>query len=205
MSDSSQDAERQKFELLVPFYITHNLSDQDSQFVRNYVAAHPDCGKSFDFTERLFAAVKSIGSSRDSRAVLDKLLQRYETTQRKSFLTRLLDKFHGLGLSNGVVIAMLVILAQGVGFIAHLGSDRAESAKVIEPVITHNAVLTIKSGADAGALIILIHKFGGRIVNSSVVDGARQIFIALEDKARIQTLIDLLWGAELIEAAALLL
>lgn len=206
MSEHSQeDIDREKFESLLPFYFTQNLNETDQLFMSRYIASHPQAIQSLDFIERLTLSLKSIGSDRDSAAALDRLLRGYATVKYKSIWRRAVDKIRSLGISNAVLIALLVIAAQGVGFIVHLSHDKTASAQMIEPVISHNALLTIKSGADAGALIVLIDKFGGRIVNSTVLNGARQIVISVENKLGIQTLIEFLWGADLIEAAVLLL
>ncbi len=206
MSERMQeDADREKFESLLPFYFTQNLNEADHRFVSHYLASHPQAVQSLDFIQRMSFALKSIGSDRNSVAALDKVLLSYASIKSKSVWRRCLNKLRELGISNAVVIAILVIVAQGVGFIVHLSTDKAHTAKTIDSAVSNNALLTIKSGADAGALIVLIDKFGGRIVNSTVLNGARQIIVSVENKLGIQTLIEFLWGADLIEAAVLLL
>ena len=129
MSEHTQeDADRQRFELLLPFYTTQNLNEEDLQFVRDYLENHPEATQSLDFIRRLSLTLKSIGVDRKSSAALDRLLENYASIKHKSIWRRLVEKLRSLGVTNIVAVAILVIVAQSIGFIVHLGADLKQPA-----------------------------------------------------------------------------
>lgn len=203
--DMMQTPEQSRFEQLLPFYVSNKLSPEDKAFVEGYSAAHPNAKKAIQFAEQLRHIVRSTGANRNPEAALTRLLADYKPRTRMSLIKRLLAKLRSLGISPPLAIALLVIVGQGIGYAAHKMNWFASAQEsIVAPAEAHLSI-TIKKGADYGALAVIIGQFGGRIVHSSAAAEAEKIFISVIDKTRIQGLIDALMDAGLIESAAVLL
>lgn len=203
--DMMQRTDQARFEQLLPFYVTNQLSDEDCSFIKSYMATHPEAKKAVHFTERLSHIVRNTGANRNPDAALNRLLADYNHRQRMSLIKRLLAKLRSLGISPPLAIALLVIVGQGIGYTAHkMNWLGGASESIVSPAAAQLSV-NIKKGADYGSLAVIIEKFGGRIVHSSVSVDVEKFFINVIDKTKIQGLIDALMDAGLIDTAAILL
>ena len=200
-----QTNDQHRFEQLLPFYITNNLSTEDKAFVLSYIASNPDARKAVQFTEQLSKIVRNTGTNRNPNAALTRLLANFQPRKRLSLIKRLLEKLKSLGISPPLALALLLILGQGIGYTAHKMNWFADPNESILSNASPHLSVTVKTGADAGAIAIIIEKFGGQITHSTAVSNVEKIFISIMDKTKIQALIDALMDAGLIESAALLL
>lgn len=206
MSDDMMEPnEHHRFEQLLPFYINNKLSAEDTAFVRSYIASNPDAKKAVHFTEQLSRIVRNTGANRNPDAALTRLLANFQPRKRASLFKRLLEKLKSLGISPPLALALLVIVGQGIGYTAHKMNWFSGSEESILSNASPHLSVTVKKGADAGALAVIIEKFGGQIVHSSAGSNVEKIFISIMDKTKIQGLIDALMDAGLIESAAVLL
>lgn len=203
--DMMLSSDQHRFEQLLPFYITNGLSSEDKAFVQEYMASHPEAKKAAQFTEKLSRIVRSTGANRNPDAALTRLLAGFEPRKKLSPLKRLLAKLKSLGISPPLAIALLVIVGQGIGYTSHKMNWFPGQQESIISKATPNLSVNVKRGADAGALAVIVEQFGGKIVHSSAVNDMQKIFINIMEKTRIQSLIDALMEAGLIESAALLL
>lgn len=203
--DMMQTSDQARFEQLLPFYLTNKLSAEDKAFIESYSAATPSARKAIQFTEQLRHIVRNTGGNRNPDAALTRLLADFKPRKRMSLIKRLLAKLRSLGITTPLAIALLVIIGQGIGYAAHkMNWFGSAQESIAAPEQAHLSV-TIKKGADYGALAVIIGQFSGRIVHSSAAAEAEKIFISIMDKTRIQGLIDALMDAGLIESAAVLL
>lgn len=203
--DMMQRTDQARFEQLLPFYVTSKLNAEDKAFVESYSANNPEARKAIQFTEQLRHIVRNTGTSRNPNAALNRLLADYKPRQRMSLIKRLLAKLRSLGISPPLAIALLVIVGQGIGYAAHkMNWFGGASESIVSPAEAQLSV-NIKKGADYGSLAVIIEKFGGRIVHSSVSVDVEKFFINVIDKTKIQGLIDALMDAGLIDTAAILL
>lgn len=206
MSDSTlHNANQQRFEQLLPFYVTNKLSDNDLIFVQTYIAQNDDAKKAVHFTQALSQIVRDTGTRRNPDAALNRLLADFKPRQRMSLLKRLLAKLRSLGISPPLALALLVIVGQGVGYAAHkmnwFGSPKASAVSPVDADFS----MTLKRGADMGAIATILDKFGGHIVHSTAGSQLEKVFISVVDKTRIQQLIDALMELGIVDSIAVLL
>ena len=203
--DMMHPPEQSRFEQLLPFYITNQISDSDRSFMQGYVATHPDAKKAVHFAERLSRIVRNTGTNRNPDAALNRLLADYKPRQRMSLIQRLKAKLRSLGISPPLAIALLVILGQGIGYAAHkMNWFGAAKESVVSPAEADLSI-TLKRGADMGAIATILEKFGASIVHSSAAGDVQKIFITIIDKARLQPLIDAIMELGIVDSVAVLL
>jgi hypothetical protein len=206
MSDGMTKANDQtRFEQLLPFYITHNLSDEDRAFMQAYIATHPDAKKATHFAERLSRIVRNTGNNRNPEAALNRLLADYQARHRMSLIQRLKAKLRSLGISPPLAIALLVIVGQGIGYAAHkmnwFGTDKDSVVSPAEADLS----ITLKRGAEMGAVVTILEKYGASIVHSTAAGDVQKIFVLIIDKARLQPLIDAIMELGIVDSVAVLL
>lgn len=203
--DMTQTNDQTRFEQLLPFYITHSLSDEDRGFMQVYIATHPDAKKAAHFTERLSRIVRNTGTNRNPEAALTRLLANYQPRQRMSLIQRLKAKLSSLGISPPLAIALLVIVGQGIGYAAHKMNWFGTSTESVVSPAEADLSITLKRGADMGAFATLLEKFGAKIVHSTASGDVQKIFISIMDKARLQPLIDAITELGIADSVAVLL
>jgi|GEM_PF-5295441 len=203
--DMMQTSDQTRFEQLLPFYVTNQLSDDDRSFMQGYIATHSDAKKAVHFAERLSRIVRNTGTNRNPDAALNRLLADYKPRQRMSLIQRLKAKLRSLGISPPLAIALLVIVGQGIGYAAHkMNWFGAAKESVVSPAEADLSI-TLKRGADMGAIATILEKFGASIVHSTAAGDFQKIFITIIDKARLQPLIDAIMELGIVDSVAVLL
>lgn len=197
--------EQTRFEQLLPFYITHQLSDENRSFMQSYIALHPEARKAAHFAERLSRIVRNTGTNRNPEAALNRLLADYKPRQRMSLIQRLKAKLRSLGISPPLAIALLVIVGQGIGYAAHKMNWFTTSKESVVSPAEADLSITLKRGADMGAIATILEKFDARIVHSTAAGEVQKIFITIVDKARLQPLIDAIMELGIVDSVAVLL
>ncbi len=206
MSDGITPANDQtRFEQLLPFYITHNLSDEDRAFMQAYIDTHPDAKKATHFAERLSRIVRNTGTNRNPEAALKRLLADYQPRHRMSLIQRLKAKLRSLGISPPLAIALLVIVGQGIGYTAHKMNWFSTSKESVVSPAEADLTITLKRGADMGAVATILEKFNASIVHSTAAGDVQKIFVSIIDKARLQPLIDAIMELGIVDSIAVLL
>ncbi|BBU68779.1 hypothetical protein [Fluviibacter phosphoraccumulans] len=202
---ASMEPDRERFEHLLPFFITGRLGAEDQAFAENYVASHRDAAASIQAAERMRRVVRCIGIDRDPEPTLQRISVTLQATGKfastKSVFRRILSWLGGFLL----VLAALVLITKAVYYAA----DKIGWLKVgVEPTgeykNTHGS-FTLKAGASMVTVALIVERYGGEIVHSSALTGVERIFVNVVDKARLPALIDELMDAGLIEAAVVLL
>lgn len=204
-NDMMQTSEQTRFEQLLPFYVTNQLSDEDRSFVQSYMATHLEAKKAVHFAERLSHIVRNTGTNRNPDAALNRLLADYKPRQRMSLIKRLLAKLRSLGISPPLAIALLVIVGQGVGYAAHKMNWLGAAKESIVSPAEADLSITLKRGADMGAIATVLEKFGANVVHSTAAGDVQKIFITIIDKTRLQPLIDAIMELGIVDSVAVLL
>ncbi|BBU68674.1 hypothetical protein [Fluviibacter phosphoraccumulans] len=200
-----QNTDQSRFEHFLPFYVTNKLSEEDKAFVNAYAAANSDAKKAIQFTEKLRHIIRNTGAHRNPDVALGRLLADYKTRERMSIIKRLLAKLRSLGISPPLAIALVIIIGQGIGYVAHEIYSNARSQSNLTSPAPSQLSITIKNGTELGTVAVIVEQFGGRIVHSTTTNSLEKLFISIMDKTKIQALIDALMDAGLIETAAILL
>ncbi len=203
--DIKHAAEYARFEQLLPFYVTNQLSDADRCFMQTYVAANPSAKKALQFTERLNHIVNSTGANRNPELALSRLLADSAGRKRLSLRKRLLLKLRSLGISPPLAIALLVIVGQGIGYTAHKMNWFGTSKESVVSPAEADLSITLKRGADMGAIATILEKFNASIVHSTAAGEVQKIFVSIIDKARLQPLIDAIMELGIVDSVAVLL
>ena len=86
----------QRFEQLLPFYVTRQLSGSDKDFVDAYLAENPASQNALQFTAQLSQVVRSIGTDRNPDLALQKLLNNL-TPSRQTIVQRLVAQCRSVG------------------------------------------------------------------------------------------------------------
>ena len=203
--DMMANADHNRFEQLLPFHITNQLSDIDRSFMQDYISANAHAKKAFLFAERLSRIVRNTGANRNPEPALNRLLADFKPRKRMSLVKRLLAKLRSLGISPPLAIALLVIVGQGIGYTAHKMNWFGTAKESIVSPAEANLSITLKRGADMGAIATILEKFGASIVHSTAAGDVQKIFITIIDKARLQPLIDAIMELGIVDAVAVLL
>ena len=203
--DMMQTSDQARFEQLLPFYVTNQLSDEDRSFVQSYMATHPEAKKAVHFAERLSHIVRNTGTNRNPDAALNRLLADYKPRHRMSLIKRLLAKLRSLGISPPLAIALLVIVGQGIGYTAHKMNWFGTAKESIVSPAEADLSITLKRGAEMGAIATILEKFGASIVHSTAAGDVQKIFITIIDKTRLQPLIDAIMELGIVDSLAVLL
>lgn len=95
----------QRFQELLPFYVTRQLPDADKAFVEAYMASNPASQDALHFTEQLSQVVRSIGADRHPELALQKLFNNL-TPGRQSLLQRLIAQWRGAGRGWRILIVL---------------------------------------------------------------------------------------------------
>lgn len=203
--DMFQTSEQAHFEQLLPFYITNQLSDKDRVFIQSYIATHPDAKKAVHFAERLSRIIRNTGVNRNPDAALNRLLADYKPRKRMSLIKRLKAKLRSLGISPPLAIALLVIVGQGIGYSAHKMNWFGTPQETVVSPSEADLSITLKRGADMGAIMTIFEKFGANVVHSTAAGDMQKIFITIIDKAGLQPLIDAIMELGIVESVAVML
>ena len=118
----------QRFQQLLPFYVTRQLPEADKAFVEAYLTANPASQDALRFTEQLSQVVRSIGADRQPDLALQQLFNNL-TPARQSILKRLIAQWRAAGRVWRILIVLAAAALLGVAsaeawleaFIALLG------------------------------------------------------------------------------------
>lgn len=199
---SAQDRER--FEELLPFYVTKQLSSEDCALVQSYMVANPEAANALKFTERVRQVVKSIGSDRDPEPALVRLLAEISSVRRPGLIRRLQGLLRSLRVSRPLALALIVGAGLAVGYAAYKTQVFGLIGQSQTIVDQAQLSVTLKNGVAYGAAVIVIEQFGARVVHSATVEGAEKLMVTIMDQTRIQALIDALMETGLAEMAIIL-
>lgn len=95
----------QRFQQLLPFYITRQLSASDQDFVDGYLVQNPASQDALHFTEQLSQVVRRIGVERQPDLGLQKLLNSL-TPVRQNILQRLINRWRSAGRFWNILIVL---------------------------------------------------------------------------------------------------
>ena len=118
----------QRFQQLLPFYVTRQLPEADKTFVEAYLMANPASQDALHFTEQLSQVVRRIGADRQPDLALQQLFNNL-TPARQSLLKRLIAQWRAAGRVWRILIVLAAAALLGVAsaeawleaFIALLG------------------------------------------------------------------------------------
>lgn len=77
---SVDDSDR--FESLLPFYLTGNLTDSDARFVQTYLSSNPQARDRLDFTRHIQSTVRSLAQAQDLDSHCAQFMQRWGHQQQ---------------------------------------------------------------------------------------------------------------------------
>lgn len=200
---SAEDWER--YEQLLPFYVTRQISQEDAGWVEAFLVANPVAANALEFTKRVRQVVKSIGSDRDPGPALARLLAEISSVRRPGLIKRLHALVRSLGISWPLAVALMLSAGLAIGYAAYKTQGFGLIGQTQTVIDQAHLSVTLKKGVEYGSAAIVIEQFGARIVHSATVDGAEKLLINLLDQTRIQALIDALMEAGLAEMAVILL
>ena len=103
----------QRFQELLPFYVTRQLPDADKAFVEAYMAANPASRDALHFTEQLSQVVRSIGADRHPELALQKLFNNL-TPAHQNLLQRLIAQWRAAGRGWRILIVLAAAALLGV-------------------------------------------------------------------------------------------
>ena len=103
----------QRFQQLLPFYVTRQLPEAEKAFVEAYLAANPASQDALYFTEQLSQVVRSIGADRHPEFALQKLFNNL-TPARQSLLQRLVAQWRSAGRGWRILILLAAAALLGV-------------------------------------------------------------------------------------------
>ena len=97
----------QRFQQLLPFYVTRQLPEADKAFVEAYLTANPASQDALRFTEQLSQVVRCIGADRQPDLALQNLFNNL-TPARQSLLQRLIVQWRSAGRGWRVMIVLII-------------------------------------------------------------------------------------------------
>ena len=103
----------QRFQELLPFYVTRQLPDADKAFVEAFMAANPASRDALHFTEQLSQVVRSIGADRHPELALQKLFNNL-TPAHQNLLQRLIAQWRAAGRGWRILIVLAAAALLGV-------------------------------------------------------------------------------------------
>ena len=103
----------QRFQQLLPFYVTRQLPEADKTFVEAYLMANPASQDALHFTEQLSQVVRSIGADRQPDLALQNLFNNLTPT-RQSLLQRLIAQWRAAGRGWRIFIVLAAAALLGV-------------------------------------------------------------------------------------------
>lgn len=196
--------DKRRFEQLLPFFVTHQLNEDDRLFVHQYITQNPEARKALNFTERLGRIVRETGTHRNPDQALQRLLGNFQQGKRLSLRQRILAKLRALGISPPLAVALLVILGQSIGYSTYkLGLFNKPEAILTAPVKADLSI-TLKQGSEMAAVTAVLDRFNAQIIHSDLAAQGGKLLVSIVDKTRIQTLIDALMEIGLVESVAVL-
>lgn len=192
-----------RFEELLPFYVTGQISDADRSFMNSFISINPSAQSALNFTLELGRIVRSTGILRDPSVTLRNLLAKFDALHQKNS-GGALSKLRSASIksSTPLIIAIVILGGQAV----YYGYDKLIRHQSTETSAqnTSRVAITLKVGATVGSLAVIAEKFGGRIIHSADVDGITKFFVEIIDKTRLQAFLDALIDSGLAETAAIL-
>ena len=198
-------ADQNRFEQLLPFYISRALPAEELEFMRGYITAYPDALEAIQFSEQLRRVIRDTASNTSKNVALDRLVADMATPKKAGLFKRFVAKLRAWGISPPLALAFLVIAGQGVGYVIQKTNWFDSPVSAPAPVTVPHLSVTIKDGADVAAIVVVIEKFGGRVVHSAASSDLGKVLISIIDKTKIPALIDSLIDSGLIESAAVLM
>lgn len=202
---ASMEPDRERFEHLLPFFITGQLNVADRAFMEGYVATHEGATAAIQFAEQLRTAVKRIGQDRDSEQTLIQITEKLGAAGRFGFAKRFFKQLLSWWVGFLIVFAILALVTKGVYYAAErIGWLKVSVESAAQYKDAHGG-FTLRAGANVAAVAIIVEQYGGKVVYSSKMLGVEKVFINVVEKTRLPALIDALMDAGVIEAAAILL
>lgn len=204
MPNPSDFAARLRFEELLPFYVTGQISDTDRSFAQSFLSITPSAQNALNFTLELGRIVRSTGVLRDPSITLRNLLTKFEALHQREG-GGALSKLRSVGIktSTPLIIAIVILGGQAV----YYGYDKfVQHQRTENPAQNASRVaVTLKAGVNVGALSVIVEKFGGKIIHSASVEGVTKYFVEIIDNSRLTAFIDALIESGFAESAAVLL
>lgn len=190
-----RDADRRRFEELLPFYLTGSLDDEQHRFVVGYLARHPEAKDAMRFAQSMQSVVRGTTSPTDGEAAWQLFQARRDAEERPRGWQRLQAWFADMGLSPALAAALAVIVIQATVAGVHLVSDHRHARTVDVAAIRSlqpHARLVVPNDVDAEPLLATIHSHEAQVVRSTQADprtGFYEVYIVIEDPSRLDHLL----------------
>lgn len=202
MSDYRASADFLRFEELLPFYIVGGLTGGDQSFMQSFISMNPSARSAVSFTMEISRIVRGTGMMRNPNLTLQKLLTSFNAARKASQGSGALSKLRSMGIKTSppLIIAIVILGGQAVKY--SLDHFENKQNQTVTAQSGSQVAVTLKEGADVGALGVLAQKYGGRIIHSAEGDKVIKYFVEIMDKTRLQAFIDALAGSGLVDSAA---
>jgi len=194
---TGRSAERDEIEMLLPWYVTGTLSDDDRVRVERYLADHPEAAQQLELIreeqDETVAVNEALGTM--PAGALDKLLAQIEETdgpaiaraQRPGLLETLagwLAIFNTPVLKFAAAAAAIVIVAQAVvigSLVRDEGPASYETASApteVAPAVGTRLLIAFAEGATAAQITGLLEEIEGTIVSGPKAGGLFEVRIS---------------------------
>lgn len=191
---AQNDADRQRFEELLPFHLSGSLAAEEQRFVVEYLARHPETKDAMRFAQSMQRVVRSTLPRTDGDAAWQRFHAR-RAAERPGGWLRLQAWLSGMGLSPALAAALAVIAIQATIAGVHLASDhrtpRTIDVAAIRSLQPH-ARLVVPNDVDAEPLLATIHSYDAQVVRSTQTDprtGFYEVYIVIENPSQLDRLL----------------
>ena len=203
MPNTWASADRLRFEELLPFFVTGNLSGSDQTFMQSFLSTNPSAKQSLNFALELGRMIRHTGVMRNPNITLNRLLANFKAMHQGGSGAG--GKLGNLKSKKTLPILFAIVILGGQAVYYGMNKiDWKHSQENASVQGTTRVAISLKPGTETGEINKIAANYGGKIVHSSAVDGARKIFVELKDNNKLQDFIQALVNSGLVESAAVL-
>lgn len=203
MPNTWASADRLRFEELLPFFVTGNLSGSDQSFMQSFLSTNPSAKQSLNFALELGRMIRHTGVMRNPNITLNRLLANFKAMHQGGSNTS--GKLGNFKSKKTLPILFAIVILGGQAVYHGINKiDWKQSQDSASVQGASRVAISLKPGTEQSQISKIAANYGGKIVHSSSVDGARKIFVELKDGTRLQAFIQALVDSGLVDSAAVL-
>lgn len=194
------DADRMRFEELIPFYINQTLSTDDVTFMQEYLAGHLHMQNEVGFAKALHSVVKQTGANRADDAGLNDLLSDYRLLNKHpNWIERIRLVCKKWGFTPAFAVAASVIAIQSIMLTHYLPLSPETRYRGIsnQAQIKADLKITVNPQSNFTELAALLRQTGCRVVSGPSEIG--ELWVALENPEKAEQIKRILLDSALVD------
>lgn len=181
------EAEKQRFDQLVPFFLTGKLSAEDDLFFRGYLAKHPESIDGVLFGKQISDALHHIGADRNQQAAKERFRQAFDLKVKQSKWIRLKTHLERMVVKPWAIALLSLFVAENAYLIYQANHYHRTAVLRLDRglvIADSEARFVLNDGVRFEDFLNVAEKYEAAIIYSSKTSLGYEVHVDIHDESK---------------------